>query len=254
MSMSKHPCIATFYTSFVVDTDVWIVMPIYEGGSISDLLQIKYKEGITDECIIAAVIRNVIQALQYLHKQNQVHRDIKCGNILLDMQGNFILADFGICDVIPKKFSKEGIFLGTPCWMAPEMLTEGRQYDCKSDIWSLAITAVELAEGKAPYSDLSPAKVLLELFKAMKIIIEADPPRLKNESKWSKPFKEFIYDCLVKTSALRPSSFEILEKHSKFFSKAYSTEKLRKILLADLPILEDRVNYILNIDKLQIVM
>ncbi len=156
--MCQHPCISNFYTSFISGKDVWLVMPIYEGGSVADLLQIRYPSGVEDESIIAFLLKCVLQALQYLHNQGQIHRDVKCSNVLLDMKGNVCLSDFGVSAILKEKPVAK-TFVGTPCWMAPEVLVEEHGYNCQADIWSLGITAIELAEGKAPYSDLSAMKV-----------------------------------------------------------------------------------------------
>ena len=158
MSMCHHPCISTFYTSFISGKDVWLVMPIYEGGSVTDLLQIRAPNGISDESIIACLLKNVLHALQYLHNQGHIHRDVKCSNMLLDLKGNVCLGDFGVSAILKEKPVAK-TFVGTPCWMAPEVLVEEHGYNYKADIWSLGISAIELAEGKAPYSDLSPLKV-----------------------------------------------------------------------------------------------
>ena len=165
---------------------------------MSDLLQLKYSEGIEDVSIIALVLKRVLEALQYLHKQGQIHRDVKCSNIFMDLMGNFCLGDFGVCAIL-KERPVAKTFVGTSCWMAPDVLVEEHGYNCKADIWSLGITAIELAEGKAPYSGLSSMKVI-------KMIINSDPPRLKDESKWSKSFKDFVYECLVKQPEERPNA------------------------------------------------
>ena len=159
MSMCQHQCIATFHTSFICGKDVWLVMPIYEGGSVADLLQIHFPTGINDETIIASILKSMLQALQYLHNQSQIHRDVKCSNVLLDLDGNVYLGDFGVCAILKEKPVAQ-TFVGTPCWMAPEVLVEEHGYDYKADIWSLGICALELAHGKAPYSDLSAMKVI----------------------------------------------------------------------------------------------
>lgn len=238
MSMCHNPYIANFYTSFISGKYVWLVMPIYEGGSLADLLQINCPNGIEDESIIALVLKCVLNALQYLHKQGQIHRDVKCSNILLDLKGNFCLGDFGVCAILKEKPVAK-TFVGTPCWIAPEVLVEEAGYDFKADIWSLGITAIELAEGKAPYSGLSSMKII-------KTIISSDPPRLKDESKWSKPFKEFLCDCLVKETSKRLSATELLEKYAKFFAKACTNEKIVKALLENTPSLEERVRFTLT--------
>jgi serine/threonine-protein kinase OSR1/STK39 len=158
MAMCKHANISSFYTSFICERDVWLVMPIYEGGSVTDILQYRFKSGIKDVGVIAAILKEVLQALMYLHNQGQIHRDVKCSNILLNLEGQVFLGDFGICAII-KEGPRAQTFAGTPCWMAPEVLTAETGYDYKADIWSVGICALELAEGRAPHADLVPMKV-----------------------------------------------------------------------------------------------
>lgn len=232
MSLCRHPHIATFYTSFIWEQDVWLVTPIYEGGSMVDLMLLKFPQGIHQEPILAFVLKCVLDALQYLHKQGQIHRNVKASNVLLDLKGNIYLTDFGVSAILKEKPVAK-TFAGTPCWMAPEILIEEHGYDFKADVWSLGITAIELAEGKAPYAELSSMKII-------KTIISSDPPRLKEESKWDPGFTAFIYDCLQKNPKLRPSVSELLEKYADFFAKA-CTEAEIKSLLVKVPSLEDRV-------------
>ena len=154
---------ATFHTSFVHDKYVWLVMPLYEGGSVADILQTSFPNGIEDETIIAGILKPVVMALQYLHKQEQIHRDVKCSNLLLDTKGNVFLGDFGVCAILKGKSRPEAeTFVGTPCWMAPEVLRMDR-YSYKADVWSLAIAAIEMAQGKPPHSDMTAMKVISRL-------------------------------------------------------------------------------------------
>lgn len=201
---------------------------------MADLLQIKYPTGVDNDSVIAFILLSILQALQYLHKQGQIHRDVKCSNVLVDLNGNVCLGDFGVSAILKEKPVAK-TFVGTPSWMAPEvLLSDEHGYNCKADIWSLGITAIELAEGKAPYSDLNSMKII-------KIILSSDPPKLKDEAKWDKGFKDLVYDCLQKNPILRPTAEELLEKHGKFFAKAAGAEALVKSLLVDVPSLEDRV-------------
>jgi len=230
--MCQHPSISTFYTSFIAQKYVWLVMPIYEGGSVTDILQYKFKGGITDESILAYILKHILQALQYLHKQEQIHRDVKSSNVLLDLKGNVFLGDFGVCAILKEKPVAK-TFVGTLCWMAPEVLVADG-YNTKADIWSLGITAMELAEGRAPYSDLTSMKII-------KTIINSDPPKLQHEEKWDKQFKDFVYDCLQKSPGARPTATELLEKYAKFFSKACTSEAVVTSLIKGVPTLEERV-------------
>jgi serine/threonine-protein kinase OSR1/STK39 len=235
MSLCRHPHIATFYTSFISGKDVWLVTPIYEAGSAADLLQLKFPTGITEQPVLIFILKCVLEALKYLHKQGQIHRNVKASNILLDLKGNVYLSDFGVSAILREKPLAK-TFTGTPCWMAPEILIEEQGYNYKADIWSLGITAIELAEGAAPYSELTSMKII-------KTIISSDPPRLKEESKFDGRFVSFIYDCLQKNPALRSSVPELLDKYSDLFKTACD-ESLIKSLVVKIPCLEDRVLYI----------
>lgn len=197
--------------------------PLYRASMSGSLCQymkevpwLIYSNGIEDESVIALILKSVLKVLQYLHKQGQIHRDVKCSNILVDLKGNFCLGDFGACAILKEKPVAK-TFVGTPCWIAPEVLVEEQGYNCKADIWSLGITAIELAEGKASYSGLSSMKVPLSYNpQIIKTIINSDPPRLSEESRWSKQFREFVSDCLIKDPDKRSSTAELLEKYSKF--------------------------------------
>ena len=155
--MCNSEYIASYYTSFLCGNHVWLVMPIYEGGSIADIIHTRFPKGIHNIRIIAYILQNVLKALEYLHKQGQIHRDVKSSNIFVGLDGKLYLGDFGISGIL-----KEGTahtFAGTPSWIAPEVLLSEKGYDCKVDIWSTGITAIELAQGKPPYADLAPFKV-----------------------------------------------------------------------------------------------
>ena len=158
MNMCQHASIASYYTSFISGNEAWLVMPLYEGGSVGDLLHGRYPHGLENERSIATILRSVLEALEYLHKQGQIHRDVKASNILLGKDGHAQLGDFGLCAIL-KEGQRTLTFAGTPCWMAPEVLVDERGYDSKADIWSLGITAYELAEGHPPYAELTPIKV-----------------------------------------------------------------------------------------------
>jgi len=234
MSLCRHPHITTFYTSFISGKDVWLVTPIYEAGSVANLLKLKFPTGITQQPILIFILKCVLDALKYLHKQGQIHRNVKASNILLDLKGKVYLSDFGVSAILREKPLAK-TFTGTPCWMAPEILIEEQGYNYKADIWSLGITAIELAEGTAPYSELTSMKII-------KTIISADPPRLKEESKWDEKFVAFVYDCLQKNPALRPSVPELLEKYADLFEKACDESQV-EVLMVEIPYLEDRVVY-----------
>ena len=197
----KSDYIVRYYGSYYKDSDLWIVMEYCGGGSLSDLMMKGRLTLREDE--IRYVISEVLMGLAYLHDQRKIHRDIKSGNILLSDKGVAKLADFGVSVQLENTISKRQTVIGTPFWMAPEVIQQNN-YDCKADIWSLGITAIELAEGLPPYADIHPMRAIF-------MIPNRPPPRLKDESKWSKEFVDFIARCLVKNPEERLSAHELLE-------------------------------------------
>eukprot|EP00123_Amoebidium_parasiticum_P015701 comp23106_c0_seq1/m.37174 comp23106_c0_seq1/g.37174 ORF comp23106_c0_seq1/g.37174 comp23106_c0_seq1/m.37174 type:complete len:568 (-) comp23106_c0_seq1:711-2414(-) len=199
--------IVRYFGSFVKGHQLWIIMEYLGGGSALDLI----KPGVMDETQIAVILRETLMGLEYLHTHNKIHRDIKAANILLGENGSVKLADFGVSGKITDTMSKRNTFVGTPYWMAPEVIRQSG-YSYPADIWSLGIMAMELAEGAPPRSTVHPIKVLFQIPK--------DPPPELDESKrtYSKTFKEFIQLCLRKTPEERLPARELL-KH-KFIKGA----------------------------------
>lgn len=152
-----------------------------------DALQRKFTTGISDEVMMASILKEVLCGLQYLHSNGQIHRDIKSGNILLEGNGAVKIGDFGVAARL-KEGNKRTTFVGSPCWMAPEVV-EGGGYDFRADIWSFGITAIELAHGNAPYSDLLAMKVIVS-------ILNNDPPKLNKSKKWDPGFESMVNACL----------------------------------------------------------
>lgn len=158
--MLDHPNILSYKVAFISQQELWLVFEIMEGGSIANLIKNYFPQGLKDQTLIATILKEALLGLKYLHDNNQIHRDIKGGNILIGADGSVKISDFGVCAKL-KKGKKRNTFIGSPCYMAPEVLDQDGKngYDSKADIWSLGITALELAYGNPPNSELTTMKV-----------------------------------------------------------------------------------------------
>ncbi|EJU02827.1 Pkinase-domain-containing protein [Dacryopinax primogenitus] len=215
LSQLDSPYVTKYHGSFLKGSHLWIVMEYCSGGSCSDLM----KAGTFREEYIAIVLRELLRGLEYLHQEGKLHRDIKAANILLSATGDVKLADFGVSGQLSGTLSsKKNTFVGTPYWMSPEVIKQSG-YDSKADIWSLGITAIELAKGNPPYSELHPMKVLF-------LIPKNPPPQL--DVSFSKPFRDFVNLCLQRDPKDRPHAKELL-KH-KFIRSARKTAYLTELI------------------------
>ncbi|CAN0924493.1 Serine/threonine-protein kinase fray2 [Linum grandiflorum] len=235
MSLIDHPNLLRAHCSFTAGHCLWVVMPYMAGGSCLHIMKSSYPEGF-EEPVIATLLRETLKALVYLHFHGHIHRDVKAGNILIDSNGAVKLADFGVSacmfDTGDRQRSRN-TFVGTPCWMAPEVMQQLHGYDFKADIWSLGITALELAHGHAPFSKYPPMKVLL-------MTLQNAPPGLdyERDKRFSKSFKELVAACLVKDPKKRPSSEKLLKHH--FFKHARSTDYVARSIIDGLSPLGER--------------
>ncbi|CAK91506.1 unnamed protein product (macronuclear) [Paramecium tetraurelia] len=209
----QHAHIVQYYGSFYKDGNLWLVMEYCVGGSIIDLLKITQKT--LTESEIAAILYHVLLGIEYLHANKKIHRDIKAGNILLDEKGTIKIADFGVAAQLIYTNADKGTVIGTPVYMSPEVISKNR-YNHLTDIWSLGVTAIELAEGKPPYSHIHPVRAMFA--------IKNNPPQgLTNPEKWSKEFNDFVKSCLRVQVSERPSAQQLLQ--SPFIKQGKQDQK-----------------------------
>ncbi|XP_058183126.1 serine/threonine-protein kinase 1 isoform X2 [Rhododendron vialii] len=210
LQQCSHPNVVRYLGSYQGEEYLWIVMEYCGGGSVADLMN--NTDEPLEEIQIAYICREALKGLSYLHSIFKVHRDIKGGNILLTEQGEVKLGDFGVAAQLTRTMSKRNTFIGTPHWMAPEVIQESR-YDGKVDVWALGVSAIEMAEGLPPRSTVHPMRVLF--------MISIEPaPMLEDKEKWSLVFHDFIAKCLTKEPRSRPTASELL-KH-KFIERCKS--------------------------------
>lgn len=210
----KSPYVLQLYGSYKRGTsELWIVTEYCGGGSTADLMRIVHRT--LNEAQIASILAQVLRGLEFLHSQLKIHRDIKAANVLLTTSGEVKLADFGVAKQMTDSTSGKGrTVIGTPFWMAPEVIS-GTMYDTKADIWSLGITAIELADGDPPLSDMRPLRAIF--------LIPMNPsPKPKDPSKWSDEFIDFITKCVRKRPEDRPTAAQLL-KHP-FIKRAKKPE------------------------------
>lgn len=221
MSLSSHPNVVPFSTAFVHASDLWIVMPLLTGGSVLSLMSCAFPNGLPEHFAVY-IIWCVLSALEYFHSNGQIHRDVKAANLMLDSHGNTMLSDYGMMGWMVEggwDRKQRQTFVGTPCWMAPEVMEQTTGYDYKADIWSLGITAIELAEGRAPYTNYPPMKVLF-------LTLQNPPPNLTSSAeRYSTLYKDFVAACLQKDPKMRPSAKQLLQ-HPLFMSGVKKPDNL----------------------------
>ncbi|KRG05512.1 serine/threonine-protein kinase 10 isoform X4 [Drosophila mojavensis] len=224
LSEIKHPNIVELYEAFSIDDKLWMLIEYCDGGAL-DSIMVELDKALT-EPQIAYVCKHMTEGLSFLHKNKVIHRDLKAGNVLLTMEGGVKLADFGVSAKNKHTMQKHDTFIGTPYWMAPELVLcetfRDNPYDHKVDIWSLGITLIELAQMEPPNSEMSPMRVLLKIQKS-------EPPKLDHPSRWSKEFNDFLKKALVKDPQQRPST-EVLLQHG-FINCNLDAKPIKDLLL-----------------------
>ncbi|XP_023171257.2 serine/threonine-protein kinase 10 isoform X2 [Drosophila hydei] len=224
LSEIKHPNIVELYEAFSIDDKLWMLIEYCDGGAL-DSIMVELDKALT-EPQIAYVCKHMTEGLTFLHKNKVIHRDLKAGNVLLTMEGGVKLADFGVSAKNKHTMQKHDTFIGTPYWMAPELVLcetfRDNPYDHKVDIWSLGITLIELAQMEPPNSEMSPMRVLLKIQKS-------EPPKLDHPNRWSKEFNDFLKKSLVKDPQQRPST-DVLLQHG-FINCNLDAKPIKDLLL-----------------------
>ncbi|XP_063462515.1 serine/threonine-protein kinase 3 isoform X1 [Pan paniscus] len=218
MQQCDSPYVVKYYGSYFKNTDLWIVMEYCGAGSVSDIIRLRNKTLTEDE--IATILKSTLKGLEYLHFMRKIHRDIKAGNILLNTEGHAKLADFGVAGQLTDTMAKRNTVIGTPFWMAPEVIQE-IGYNCVADIWSLGITSIEMAEGKPPYADIHPMRAIF-------MIPTNPPPTFRKPELWSDDFTDFVKKCLVKNPEQRATATQLLQH--PFIKNAKPVSILRDLI------------------------
>ncbi|XP_032844680.2 STE20-like serine/threonine-protein kinase isoform X2 [Tyto alba] len=222
LASCDHPNIVKLLDAFYYENNLWILIEFCAGGAV-DAVMLELERPLT-EPQIKVVCRQTLEALNYLHENKIIHRDLKAGNILFTLDGDIKLADFGVSAKNTRTIQRRDSFIGTPYWMAPEVVmcetSKDRPYDYKADIWSLGITLIEMAQIEPPHHELNPMRVLLKIAKS-------DPPTLTQPSKWSSDFKDFLRKCLEKNVDARWNATQLLQHP---FVTATSNKPIRELI------------------------
>ncbi|KAM6186732.1 STE20-like serine/threonine-protein kinase [Rhynchocyon petersi] len=206
LASCDHPNIVKLLDAFYYENNLWILIEFCAGGAV-DAVMLELERPLT-ESQIQVVCRQTLEALNYLHDNKIIHRDLKAGNILFTLDGDIKLADFGVSAKNTRTIQRRDSFIGTPYWMAPEVVmcetSKDRPYDYKADVWSLGVTLIEMAEIEPPHHELNPMRVLLKIAKS-------EPPTLAQPSRWSSDFKDFLKKCLEKNVDARWNTTQLLQ-------------------------------------------
>ncbi|XP_028290295.1 myosin-IIIa isoform X2 [Gouania willdenowi] len=244
-ALSDHANVVKFFGMFYkkdvkCGDQLWLVLELCNGGSVTDLAKGMLKRGDRmDEAIIAYILHEALMGLQHLHIHKTIHRDVKGNNILLTTQGGIKLVDFGVSAQLTNTRLRRNTSVGTPFWMAPEVIACEQQldstYDARCDVWSLGITAIELGDGDPPLSELHPMRALFK-------IPRNPPPTLHQPELWSDDFNDFICKCLIKDFELRPNVLDLLQH--VFIKQIVGREKTLQKQLIELIDLSQQIGVI----------
>jgi serine/threonine-protein kinase OSR1/STK39 len=233
-SSTSHANVVPYYGSFVSGKFLHILMEYLAGGSLADIMRHSFRCGFRDEVVVATILRALAGALAHIHAHGQIHRDIKPGNAVVGVDGAVKIADFGVAaSLVEQGRRRQARYTrtGTVCYMAPEVLQERSGHTEKADIWSLGITAIELATGAAPYAALEELDIVQK-------ILRAPPPQLPRGGGFSQPFRDFVRKCMNADPQRRASASELIDH--PFMEKASEPSYIVDYVLKDLPPLGDR--------------
>ncbi|XP_068112819.1 STE20-like serine/threonine-protein kinase isoform X2 [Hyperolius riggenbachi] len=223
LASCNHPHIVKLLDAFYYENNLWILIEFCAGGAV-DAVMLELERPLT-EPQIRVVCKQTLEALVYLHENKIIHRDLKAGNILLTLDGDVKLADFGVSAKNTRTLQRRDSFIGTPYWMAPEVVmcetSKDRPYDFKADVWSLGVTLIEMAQIEPPHHELNPMRVLLKIAKS-------EPPTLAQPSRWSRDFNDFLKKCLEKNIDARWTTAQLLQH--PFVSVVNSNKPVRELI------------------------
>ncbi|KAI8087841.1 kinase-like domain-containing protein [Gilbertella persicaria] len=224
MKMSRHPNVVEFITSYMTEEEIWVVMELMD-MALSDILALENSEQepciCIEESLIARITRDILRALTRIHRLNRIHRDIRSDNILMNVRGDVKLTDFSQCAQLSPSEPKRHSIVGTPYWMAPEVIT-GQEYDTKVDIWSLGVLLYEMAQNAPPYIEHPPLKALY-------LIAAHGLPSLYEPDRWSDHFKDFLALCTTMDPSQRPDTNTLL-KHPFITTSVGTTEDMISLI------------------------
>ncbi|GMG39302.1 unnamed protein product [Ambrosiozyma monospora] len=216
MKGSQHKNIVNFIDAYLLKKDLWVIMEYMEGGSLTDIVT----HSVMSERQMGCVCRETLQGLKFLHSKGIIHRDIKSDNILLSLEGEIKLTDFGFCAQIKDYSAKRNTMVGTPYWMAPEVVTK-KEYGPKVDIWSLGIMTIEMIEGEPPYLNETPLRALF-------LITTNGKPKLNDKDSLSKNLQNFLDYCLEVDADKRYDAFQLLT--TPFITNSDDTHSLSPLV------------------------